>query len=192
MIVVLNEDNRLELTDKAMMVKDFRELYNYYAGKLDNHNRAMAAFGVLYYMYYFDSHFLLDYPDESDRLKAVKAFVYLGGDISSTKVFKKACITYQDLMDQEQSANYVVMKRNVRKLREFAQAMVLIKEDEPADGEDRESVSTTVKVRLKEFLETNSALPKQEEELRKFKERLQKHFNSQVDIYGGGTIGAYE
>jgi len=38
----------------------------------------------------------------------------------------------------------------------------------------------------------NSSLPQQEEDLRKFKEKLQKHFKSEVDVYGGGETGAYE
>ena len=197
MIVTLNIDNKLELTDKAMQILDFRELYNYYAVKLNNEERAMAAFGVLYYMYYFDSRFLDLHEDETDRLKAVKEFVYKGSEITKIKVFAKAAETYKKLMDEEQTMNYVVMKANVKKLRDFAKAMVLMKDEEQQTQEEKENdvpakKSTGIKVRLKEFLETNSALPKQEEDLTKFKERLLKHFDSQVDIFGGGSTGAYE
>jgi len=198
MVVRLNEDNRLELTEKAFLVKPFRDMYNYYVGKLDNDDRAMAAFGVLYYMHYFDSPFLLNYPDEDERFKEVKKYVYRGEEITRIKVFAKAEEAYKEMMDQEQTALYVVMKENVNKLKDFAKRMVLVKpeveieEDEEGNPIIRESSNNAIYVKLSDFMTTNSALPKQEEELRHFRERLQQHFKQEMDVYGGGDIGAYE
>lgn len=197
MIVRLNEDNRLELSEKAMMVRDFRGLYKYYTDKLNDEERAMAAFGILYYMYFFDSQFLLDYPDDMDaRLAAVKQFVYKGDKINTdTKVFRKAAETYCGMMDQEQSEAYVIMKGNFNKLKQYAKAMVLVQEDSPTEGEAREDVapiSQGIRVTFKEFTSVNASLPDQEKALNDFKSRLLQHFKSEIDIYGGGEMGAYE
>ena len=198
MIVRLNDENKLELTEKAFIVRPFREMYNYYVGKLDNDDRAMAAFGVLYYMYYFDSQFLIKYPDEEERFKEVKKYVYRGEEISRIKVFEKAEEAYKELMDQEQTALYLVMKKNVDKLKDFAERMVLVKpqvkleEDEDGNLVPKEDEEGHILVKLTDFMTTNSSLPKQEEELRAFRERLQQHFKNKMDVYGGGDLGAYE
>lgn len=196
MIVFLNENNKLELTEKAMMIKDFRDLYYYYAVKLKNEDRAMAAFATLYFMHHFDSQFLVDYPNDLEqRFKAVQKFVYKGDEITKIKVYVQAEKTYLSLIDKEQTVLYVVMKRNVQKLKEYAENMVLIKSAGGSKEEIAEDVikeTLEVKVNWKEFNDINSSLPDQEEKLRKFKERLMEHFKSEVDIYGGGDTGAYE
>lgn len=196
MIIRLNENNVLELTEKAFFIQDFRALYNYYTQKLKNEDRAMAAFSVIYYMYYFDSRFLLLYEDEEERLKEVKKFVYKGDEITDIKVFRTASETYKSLMDEDQSALYVVMKKNVYKLKDFAENMSLVKVDNTAT-EEGDAPDTLVDIKgvyvtYKDFAAINSSLPQQEDALRKFKEKLQRHFKSEVDVYGGGDLGAYE
>jgi len=195
MIIRLNENNALELTEKAFIIKDFRDLYNYYTAKLNNEERAMAAFAVIYYMHYFDSRFLLEFKDLKERFKQVKAFVYKGDEINRIKIFDKAEKTYIKLMDEEQTGLYVVMKANVTKLKEYAADMTLIKVTTPNAEGDSEDTITEVQgnyVSYKDFTAINSSLPQQEEDLRKFKDRLQKHFVSEVDVYGGGSLGVYE
>lgn len=193
MIVRLNENNTLELTEKAMFIKDFRDMYNYYSRKLNNEDRAMAAFAMMYYMYYFDSRFIIEYKDEKERFKAIKEFVYKGNEITEIKIFQKASETYQKLMDEEQTDLYVVMKANTYKLKEYAKNMVLIKPSHTGEEvQDAISDAKEIYVSFSEFSKINLSLPEQEEGLRKFKERLQKHFKSEVDVYGGGDIGAYE
>lgn len=194
MIVILNENNVLELTEKAMLIKSFRDLYNYYTVKLKDEERAMAAFGVLYYMYYFDSQYLIDYPDEEERLKAVKKFVYKGDQINQTKIYKEAVETYKGLMDEDQTSFYTVMKANTFKIKEYAEDMVLTTGANTGESENNDTDIPVkgVKVSFTEFIKVNSTLPEQEELLRKFREKLQRNFKSEIDIYGGGDIGEYE
>lgn len=196
MIVILNENNILELTEKAFFIKDFRDMHNYYSGKLKNNDRAMAAFAVMYYMYYFDSRFLLEFEDEKERMTHVREFVYKGNEVTDIKVFRTACETYKELMNEEQTSLYVVMKKNVTKLKDFAKDMTLVKVNNTNTEEGKaDDTITDIKgtyVTYKDFLAINSSLPQQEEDLRKFKEKLQRHFKSEVDVYGGGAIGAYE
>lgn len=201
MIITLNQDNKLELTDKAFIIRAFRELYRYYAEKLNSEDRAMAAFSIMYYMHFFDSRFLLEHPkDLKVRLAEVKAFVYMGDKVNTeTKLFKAAEELYKTLMDEEQSSIYLVMKNNVKKMKDYAEAMVLVKENSAEATEeeiatDSLPLTTTnkIKVTFKEFREVNASLPEQEEILRKFKDKLLQHFKGNIDIYGGGDIGAYE
>lgn len=196
MIIRLNENNVLELTEKAFFIKDFRDMYNYYAGKLKNDDRAMAAFSVMYYMYYFDSRFLIEFEDEEERFKEVRKFVFKGDEIDTIKIYTAACETYKALMDEDQTSLYTVMKKNVYKLKDFASRMTLFKKAETPteEGEVPDTVVETsdVYVTYKDFVAINSSLPSQEDDLRKFKEKLQKHFKSEIDVYGGGVIGAYE
>jgi len=192
MLLRLDENNQLVITEKAYFVREFRELYDYYYKTLSNPERGQAAFGVLYYMFNFDSDFLFEYEDEAERLKAVKAFVYKGEEVTNIKVFKRAVERYKSLMDASQTKAYVVMKQNFIKLRDYASRIVLSPVREDVSDPDYDPLTAPIQVDYKEFSAVNTLLPKQEEELRKFKETLQKHMVNEIDVYGGGDLGAYE
>lgn len=194
MIVVLDENNKLILTEKALFIKDFRDLYNYYNKSLGGHDKAMAAFGIMYYMFFFDSPYLLDYPDEEERFKEVQKFVYKGEEISKIKLLEKAFETYKNLMDLEQVSLYLVMRNNVTKVKVYAENMVLGKKNTGGKKGEEDQIrdTTDIPVTFGEFQKVNSSLPNLEEELRLFKDRLMKFMKSSIDIYGGGEQGAYE
>jgi hypothetical protein len=193
MIIVLDENNTLQLTEKAFMIGDFRELYDSYKDQ----ELAMAAFSIMYYMYHFGSHFLYDYFDEKERFKEVQKFVYRGTEITYSKI-KIAMDTYRDLYDKESVSTYLIMKRNVDKLKIYASKMELIipvteTEDEEGNVRTEKKLDPEmVYVDYKEFVAINSMLPKQQQDLELFENRLIESVKNQIDIYGGGDLGAYE
>ncbi len=192
MLLQFDENNSLNITEKAFHIKEFRELYKYYYEQLKRPERGEAAFGILYWMYHFDSDFIFKYPDEAERLKHVKAFVYKGNEVTDTKVFRAAKERYKSLMAEDQTNAYIVMKKNFIKLREYASRITLAPVMEDTSNPDYNPAEAPILVDYKEFSAVNSLLPKQEEELRKYKEALLKHMSNAMDIYGGGTLGAYE
>jgi hypothetical protein len=194
MILVLTDENKVEITNKALEIKDFKVLWKYYNERQEGHDKAVAAFSILYWMYFFDSHFLQDYEDVDERYKAVQQFVYMGEEIDKIGIMEKAMGTYQELMDREQVAMYVVMKNNIDKIKDYAKHMVLGKPSRGKKADPKDTVPDTLEnvVTFAEFQSVNNSLPEHEERLRKFKERLLLHMKSEVDIYGGGEKGAYE
>jgi len=192
MLIRLDENHKIIITEKAYFVKEFRDLYNYYYTKLKKPDRGIAAFGIMYFMYNFDSDFLADYEDEDERFEHVRKFVYFGEEVTRIKLFEAAVSRYKSLVENSQTYAYVVMKNNFKKLREYAKRITLV--DPRADTSDPDYDPNTVDlfVDYKEFAAINTLLPKQEEELRRFKETLQKHITNEMDLYGGGSLGAYE
>lgn len=195
MLLYLDDSNNIRLTDKALSIRVFRSLYDYYTIKLNSEERAIAAFGVLYFMYYFDSKFLLEYEDEELRLQHVREYVHLGSEINDTKVFKEARDLYKELSNTVQVQTYLTMKKNISKLILYAQSMILHRPSVNADimeGDEEPIQDDTVLVDHKEFSAVNSSLPKQQEDLKKYKTTLILDMQEQIDVYGGGELGAYE
>lgn len=177
------------------MIADFRELYDSYKDP----EVGMAAFSIMYYMYHFKSHFLEDFPDEKERFKEVQKFVFKGTEVVWARI-KIALETYKSLYDKEAVSTYLIMKANVEKLKEYAKRMTLVRVAEPSpDMQENGAVVHSVVdpdgpiyVDFKEFIAVNSVLPKQQEELDKYESRIIESVKNQIDVYGGGMLGAYE
>lgn len=179
------------------MIADFRELYDSYKDP----EVGMAAFSIMYYMYHFKSHFLEDFPDEKERFREVQKFVFKGTEVVWARI-KIALETYKSLYDKEAVSTYLIMKNNVEKLKQYAKRMTLVPVEEPSDVPDIQEDGTVkpkitdpngpIYVDFKEFIAVNSVLPKQQEELDKYESRIIESVKNQIDVYGGGMLGAYE
>ena len=95
-------------------------------------------------------------------------------------------------MFEDQTYAYITMKKNFKKLREYANRISLVAPREDVTDPKYDPNTAMLHVDYKEFAAINTLLPKQEEELRKFKETLQKNMVNEIDVYGGGSLGAYE
>lgn len=191
MITFLDENNKLQLTEKALMIDAFAKVYR----KFPDKELAMAHFSVMYFMYNFDSIFLRDYEVEKERIAAVKKFIDRGSEVAIDRTMRKALDVYREIYFDDTTSMYLVMRRNVDKLKDYADKMVLISPLATIDP-DSEFVPLPgidfILVESKEFTTINSILPKQQEELVKFETRLVSNTKTKIDIYGGGTKGAYE
>ncbi len=196
MILVLDENNELQLTEKAQMIDIFANLYSSYGTDTE---LAMSAFSVMYFMYNFDSDYLRRYSDERKRLVAVRKFVRRGSDIKITWILRKAMDLYKEIYTEDSGSMYLIMYENVQKLKHYASIMVLIspligmkadtdeeKENLPVSGVDY------ILVESKEFVTINSMLPQQQRELDAFEIKLMQIIKNKIDIFGGGKLGAYE
>ena len=193
MIIYLDENSNPTLTDKAFMIKPFRVLFDEFRDK----EVAMAHFALMYYMYNFDSKFLREYDTEKARMGAVKKFIYKGSEVTQCKKLRTAMEAYKDIYADETAEMYLVMRRNVDKLKDYADKMVLI-DPSASMAEDLKpeflpmSGVDFILVDSKEFTTINMMLPKQQEELTKFETKLVENSKAKIDIYGGGTKGAFE
>ena len=185
MIIYLDENSVLQLTAKAMMINAFRKIYDSSADK----DLVMSHFAVLHYMYYFESKFLREYEDEEKRLREVKKFVNRGNEVKVSREMRRALDLTKKIYSEDLCDMYVIMRNNVDKLKDYAQKMSLSPLDN--DGQELE-IGKFVLVDSKEFMSVNNMLPKQQEELSKFEVRLQEAAKNNIDIYGGGELGAYE
>ena len=179
MIITLDEHENVILTEQAMLIDVFYKLY-----ESTTPSMVPAVFGVIYWMYSFDSKERRDIEDERDRIRAVKKKVPNGSSVSITREMRRAMDMFRDLYDEDKLSLYFTMHNNVMKLKSYADNMVLVK---PEEG-DTESVL----VEYKEFTTINELLPKQEKLLADFEETLKGHAAQQLSIYGGGRLGAYE
>jgi hypothetical protein len=188
MIVHLDENNTLQLTDKAYMIDTFRLLYD----SMQDKELALAYFAFMYYMYNFDSKFLRDIEEEQKRMGEVKKFIFRGADIKVSRIVRRAMDTYKEIFEDESVSMYLVMRKNVGKLKEYAGKMVLFDPNITGDTTILLPGMDYVLVDTKEFTSVNSLLPKQQEELDKFEAHLLQAVKNKIDIYGGGSLGAYE
>jgi hypothetical protein len=191
MIVVLDENGVLQLTDKAMMISAFRVFYD----SFEDSDLAMSYFSFMYYMYAFDSAYLRNIEDESKRIGEVKKFVHRGSELKVSREVRKVMNVYKEIFIEESVSMYLVMRTNVEKLKKYANKMCLF--DPNAGAEEGDSTILVpgldyVLVDSKEFTTVNSMLPKQQEELDKFEVHLLQTVKNKIDIYGGGSLGAYE
>ena len=185
MILILDENGKVQLTEKAMMIKVFEELYNNFIDK----ELAIKHFAYLYFMYSFDSEFLSRYPSKTKRAKAVRAYISGGSRIRASPRLKAASDTYIKMQNDGAVGVYLALKVNIDKLKNYAERMILVPpiKDVPADLEN-----TPILVTSKEFSEVNLLLPKLQESLNKYKSDIHDLLKSKIAIYGGGARGAYE
>tara|TARA_R110000851_G_scaffold87648_1_gene191076 strand:+ start:28856 stop:29437 length:582 start_codon:yes stop_codon:yes gene_type:complete len=189
MILFLNEDGELQLTEKALMIKGFSRLRDY-AREQYNVGMVTTIFSVLHLMYDYDSSYLYDHPDEVERLKAVRAAVEGGKDFKMTRTVKEGMELYKTLYEKEQVSSYMVLKRNFFRLKNYADSMsltpVLLDED-TLTGKPKE-----VFVDHKEFKDVNALIPKFQKDLEEFEKKLASFTKNKIDVYGGGDLGEYE
>lgn len=189
MILVLDENGTLQLTEKAYMISAFRIFYDSFEDK----DLAMAYFSFMYYMYGFDSFYLRHFTEEQKRIAEVKKFVHRGSEIKVSRPVRKVMDVYKELFTEEASAMYLVMRENLEKLKKYAAKMVLF---DPNIDDEAQGILLAGKdyvlVESKEFAQVNSLLPKQQEELDKFEVHLLQSVKNKIDVYGGGSLGAYE
>ena len=182
MLLTLDESNNVVVTEKFLLIKDLRNLYEKYKDKPD---MVQVYFSILYYMYHFDSRFLWKYrDDEVARYNAIKGFVYKGRAGLKCDVMKKAMLTYKMLYNEESISLYLTMRDNLQKMREYMGKTVLIK----PKSDDQESIL----IDSKEMVMLNKGIPEQWTLLDKFEKDLMEYTKANLDIYGGGAVGVYE
>jgi hypothetical protein len=191
MIVHLDENNKLKLTEKAMMIGIFKKVYE----SEKDPELAIAPFSIMYFMYNFDSKFLHEIPNEDKRLREVKKFVDRGTDVATTRTIRKAMDVYKELYASESTSSYLVIRENVGKLKDYASKMELMDPNILQDKEEDDLLQLGkdyILVDSKEFTSVNTMVIKQQEELDKFEVKLIESAKEKIDIYGGGSLGAYE
>ena len=184
MILTLDESNNVIVTEKFLLIKDFRKIYDKFRKDPD---LQVAHFGVMYYMYHFDSRFVWKYrDDEVKRLLEVRRFLHRGKDVKMAPDMVKAMKLYSQLYNEESVSMYVTMRDSIVKLRSYMQAAVLVlpKEENPDDP--------SVLVDSKELVMLNKEIPDQWKRLDKFEKDLLEYAKANLDIYGGGSVGVYE
>ena len=183
MILTLDENGEIQLTEKAMLIKTFDKLFNSTKPEM-----IPAVFGVIYWMFSYDSKFRREIKERKDRLRAVKNFVPRGTDVSITREVKAAMDVFEDLYSDESMDVYFVMFDNLAKLKEYARGMELRM---PADVSEEDAVLINI-VDYKEFAAVTAQLPIAEALLATFETRLRDEALAKVDVYGGGSVGMYE
>lgn len=194
MILHLDENSKVQLTEEAFLIMALRKLYE----TIGDHDLAISHFGVLFYMYHYDSTYVREIEDESKRLAEVKKFVHRGNEVKVTRTMRKAMDVYKEIYVDDAAGTYLIMRRNATKLREYADKMVLFtppiftdnvleaEEGVPVVGQDFFLVDS------KEFATVTNLLGKQQEEIDKFEVHLRESAKSKIAVYGGGSLGAYE
>ena len=186
MLLRLNDHNEVIITEKFLLIKDLKTIYNKYSS---DHDARTAHLAVLYYMYHFDSRFLWLYrDDETKRLAEVRKFIADGKKVTICNTMRRAMRAYKALYDEEQVSIYCTMRDNMKKLRDYADSSVLIL---PPDY-DPDIHGTLNVIEAKELMAINKAIPEQWKLMDAFETELKEYTKSQVDIYGGGSLGAYE
>ena len=166
-----------------MLVKAFDKLYS-----LTDPEMIPAVFGVIYWMFSYDSKFRRNIKDHKERLRAVKSFVPRGGEVSISRDMKNAMDVFADLYTEESMDVYFVMFDNLTKLKDYAKGMELRM---PPDTSEEDANFINI-VDYKEFTAVNEQLPKAELLLSTFETRLRNEALAQIDVYGGGSLGMYE
>lgn len=190
MILRVTDEGTLELTELALIVDEFASYWE------KDSTAALALFSVCHFMYHFDSHFT-DIEDEKLRLKEVRSFVKNGKEVTLTRTTHKIMAIYKELYSLELSSAYLTMKKNFKKLEDYAEQMQLapeileVSEEEKKEGFP-DKMYTGIKVDYKEFAAVNSLIPKQQKELSEFRSRLSNEVKANIEAYGGGNLGAYE
>jgi len=182
MLLTLDESNNVVVTEKFLLIKDLRDLYEKHKKNPDILN---VHFGILYYMYHFDSRFLWEFrDDEVKRYNAIKAFLYKGRASLKCDVMRRAMRTYKQLYNEESVSLYLTMRDNLAKLKDYMAKTTLIKPDKS----DKESIL----IDSKEMIMLNKGIPDQWTLLDKFEKDLKEYTKANLDIYGGGSVGVYE
>lgn len=185
MLLTLDEENNVVITEKFLVIKDLRKLADKYK---NNEDAKIAHFTCLFYMYHFDSHILWENrDDESARLVAVRKFIHNGNLVKICNTMLRAMKTYKTLYNKEAVSMYLTMRDSIKKLLDYTQQGILVlpkdlKEDDPRP----------ILMEAKELLLLNKSIPDQWKLLDTFERELQEYTKSQVDIYGGGDLNAYE
>jgi len=185
MIITLDENNEIILTEQAMMIEKFRKLYERTAPDM-----VPSVFGVIYFMYSFDSKFRRLIDDKKERYKAVKNFIYKGNDIKIDRYFREASELFEEIYSESSMDAYFVLLENLNKLKEYARAMVL--RYPPEILGDKEAMQEYNVVDYKEFSSINEQIPKTEQLLKDFELRLKDEILANISVYGGGDVGFYE
>lgn len=189
MLLYLDDHNEVQLTEKILLIKDLKALYNKHK---KNHEVAMAHFATMYYMYHFDSRFLWLYRnDEVTRLREVRKFVANGKDVKICNTMQRAMKTYKQLYGEESVSIYLTMKDGFEKYKKYLDRAVLVAPN-PAEIEHLPPEEQPFLIEAKELMALNKAIPEQWKMLDKFKRELEEFAKAEVDIYGGGELGAYE
>lgn len=183
MLLTLDESNNVIVTEKFLLIKDFRKLHDKFTKDLDLQT---AHFGVMYYMYHFDSRFVWLYRDDKvKRLAEVRKFLHRGKDVKISPDMLKAMRLYELLYNEESVSMYVTMRDNIIKLRTYMKNAVL---SLPPEDE----VSDEILVDSKELIMLTKEIPDQWKRLDKFEKDLLEYTKANLDIYGGGSVGVYE
>jgi hypothetical protein len=188
-IVTLDENNEIVLTPHAMAINEFRKLYEHIPIDL-----LPSAFGIIYYMYSYDSRFRRTISDHKERLREVKKFVHKGNDVPISRYMKEAMQVFKSLYDETSMSAYFVLFDNLQKLKEYARSMLLrLPPEWSADAETyKDEIASAILVDYKEFASINEQIPKTETLLKEFELKLKDEVLANIAAYGGGDIGYYE
>ena len=185
MLLTLDEENNVTVTEKFLIISDFRKYYDRYYDKKDP-DLVIAYFSMLYYMYHFDSRFLWLHKDESKRLYDVRKFIHRGKDVKVSPDVRRIMELYKSLYNEEQVSSYVTMRKSLTKIRSFAEKAVLVmpKDDDPDEP--------SILIDSKELVMINKEIPELWKRLDTFEKDLMKYTKSAVDIYGSKNLNVYE
>jgi len=186
MLLSINEENQVIITEKFLLISDFRKYYDRYYDKKDP-DLVVAYFSMLYYMYHFDSKFLWEYEnDESKRLAEVKKYIYRGKDVKITPDVRRIMELYKSFYNKEMVSSYITMRKSLAKLRLFADNAVLVM---PPDADPD---NPPILIESKELMAINKEIPELWKRLDKFEKDLLNYTKSSVDIYGSKSLNVYE
>jgi hypothetical protein len=188
-IVTLDENNEIVLTPHALAIAEFRKLYERTPA-----DQLPSAFGIIYYMYSYDSKFRRTISDHRERLREVKKFVHKGNDIAISRYMKEAMQVFESLYDETSMSAYFVLFDNLQKLKEYARSMLLrLPVDWTKDADlYKDEIDSAILVDYKEFSSINEQIPKTEALLKEFELKLKDEVLANIAAFGGGDIGYYE